>query len=84
MRDRLEMITQCLHVANASPHVQDQTSLSYDKLHKVRWMLDEIFYRFKTMWSPNQQLIVNKGMIMYKGYIVPSANTCHENHCDSV
>jgi hypothetical protein len=35
-RDRYELITRCLHVANAPPHITDPSSATYDKLHKVR------------------------------------------------
>jgi hypothetical protein len=70
-RDRYELITRCLHVANAPPHITDPSSPTYDKLYKVRWMMDEVKDRFKAMWSPNQQLIVDEGMIMYKGKYCP-------------
>jgi hypothetical protein len=40
--DRFEVITRCLHVANAPTHVLDSSSPTYDKLHKLRWMLDEV------------------------------------------
>jgi hypothetical protein len=66
-RDRYELITRCLHVANAPPDVKDPSSATHDKLHKVRWMMDEVRGRFKAMWTPNQQLTVDEGMIMYKG-----------------
>jgi hypothetical protein len=70
-RDRYELITRCLYVANAPPHVTDLKSPSYDKLHKIWWMMDEVRDHFKAMWSPNQQLTVDEGMIMYKGKYFP-------------
>jgi hypothetical protein len=70
-RDQFELITECLHVANAPAHVQDQSSPTYNKLHKIKWMLDEIWDRFKAMWSPNQQMTVDERMIMYKGVYCP-------------
>jgi hypothetical protein len=51
--DRFELITRCLHVASAPPNVTNKDSPTYDKLYKIRWMLDEIRDRFKSMWSPN-------------------------------
>jgi hypothetical protein len=71
IRDRYEFITRCLHVENAPPDVCDRSSPNYDKLHKVRWMLDEVQERFKVIWSPNQQLTVDEGMVMYKGIYCP-------------
>jgi hypothetical protein len=70
-RDRYELITRCLHVANAPPHVKDTSSPTYEKLHKIRWMMEEVRDHFKAMWSPNQQLIVDEEMIMYKGKYCP-------------
>jgi hypothetical protein len=70
-RDRYELITRCLHVANAPADVQDPSSNKYDKMHKLRWMIDEVRNRFQCMWSPNQQMTVDEGMIMYKGRYCP-------------
>jgi hypothetical protein len=70
-RDRYELITRCLHVANALAEVQDPSSPSYDKLHKLQWMIDEVCNRFRAMWSPNQQLTIDEGMVMYKGKYCP-------------
>jgi hypothetical protein len=69
--DRFEFITRCLHVASAPPSVTNKDSRTYDKLHKIRWMVDEIRDRFKSMWSPNQQLTVDEGMVMYKRKYCP-------------
>ena len=66
-RDRYEAISRCLHVANAPTSVTDRDSPTYDKLHKIRWMLDEVRDRCKAMWSPNQQMTVDESMVMYKG-----------------
>jgi hypothetical protein len=70
-RERFEQITRCLHVANAPSTSTDPKSPTYDKLHKLRWMIDEIRTRFQAMWSPNQQLTVDETMVMYKGMYCP-------------
>jgi hypothetical protein len=70
-RDRFEQITQCLHVANAPESARNKSSPAYDKLHKIRWMLDEVRERFKSMWALNQQITVDESMIMYKGAYCP-------------
>jgi hypothetical protein len=70
-RERYELITRCLHVANAPADVMDRDSATYDKLHKVRWMVDEVTNYFKAMWTPNQQLTVDECMVMYKGQYCP-------------
>jgi hypothetical protein len=53
-RERYELISRSLYVANAPTNVQDRTSRDYDLLHKLRWMIDEVWGRFQAMWSPNQ------------------------------
>jgi hypothetical protein len=58
-------------VANAPESTSNKSSPSYDKLHKLRWMLDEVWDRFKCMWAPNQQLTVDESMVMYKGTYCP-------------
>ena len=64
-REHFELTTRCLHVENAELYISNPYSPSYDKLYKVRWMLNEICDRFKTMWSPYQQMTIDKGI--YKG-----------------
>jgi hypothetical protein len=71
IRDMYEQITRCLHVANAPTSASEKSSPSYDKLHKLRWMIDEVRDHFKNMWSPNQQLTVDESMLMYKGQYCP-------------
>jgi hypothetical protein len=70
-RERFELISRCLHVANAPMCEQDRGNSAYDKLHKLRWMLYEVRDRFKAMWMPNQQLTVDESMVMYKGQYCP-------------
>jgi hypothetical protein len=69
--DRYEQITRCLHVANATESEKDRGSPTYDKLYKLRWMMDEVRDKFKSMWSPNQQMTVDESMVMYKGKYCP-------------
>jgi hypothetical protein len=71
MWEWFELITRCLHVANAPAHVMDRDSATYDKLHKVCWLVDEVQDRFKAMWTPNKQMTVDECMVMYKGQYCP-------------
>lgn len=41
-RNRFELITRCLHVAFAPLNVQNRKSPTYNKLHKLRWLVDEV------------------------------------------
>jgi hypothetical protein len=70
-RDWYEQITRCLHVANAPESTKDHGSSTYDKLHKLRWIIDKVRDRFKAMWSPNQQMTMDESMVMYKGKYCP-------------
>lgn len=76
-RDRYALITRCLHVANAPPSATDKSSPSYDKMHKIRWMLDKVCDRYKAMWAPNNNLLWMKVWSCTKVCIVPLGNTCH-------
>jgi hypothetical protein len=70
-RELYELITRCLHVANAPPKVMDHESATYDKLHKIRWIVDEVTNHFKAMWTSNQQMTMDECMIMYKDQYHP-------------
>ena len=70
-RDRYEQISWCLYVANAPESERMPRSPTYDKLHKLWWMLDEVRDRFKGMWLPNQQMTVDESMVIYKGKYCP-------------
>jgi hypothetical protein len=58
-------------VANVPASTSSCDSPSFDKLHKLRSMLDEVREQFKAMWSPNQQLTVDESMLRYKGNYCP-------------
>jgi len=46
----------------STPHI-----VGYDKLWKMRWLLDDLRDRFKSSWNCGQYITVNEMMIMYKG-----------------
>jgi hypothetical protein len=50
---------------------RDHDSPSYDKLYKLKWILDEVLKRFKAMWSSNQQFTADEDMHRYKGWYFP-------------
>lgn len=70
-RDLFEDITCCFHVAIAPIHVQDRKSPIYDKLHKICWLVDDVYVSFKNMWASNQQVTINDSMVLYKGKYSP-------------
>ena len=42
-----EAITRCIHVAHVIGDESGKASLDYDKLHKVRWLIEEVKERCK-------------------------------------
>jgi hypothetical protein len=71
-------------VANAPADVQDPNSNTYDKLHKLRWMIDEVRIQFQAMWSSNQQMTVDEGMIIYKEKYCPIRQYLPKKPCGLV
>jgi hypothetical protein len=54
-------------VGNTFVSATNYASPTYNKLHKLRWMLDEVKEKFKAMWSLTQQMTIDESMLMYKG-----------------
>lgn len=66
-RNRYEHIIRCLHVHNDHAATTDRSSGDFDKLVKLRWLLDEIRDRCKGMWNLGNKVTVDEMMVQYKG-----------------
>ena len=66
-RDMYLAISTCLHVVGSSFVCKDHNSPSYDKLHKIRWVLDEFRERCKENWNLGQEITIDEMMVPYKG-----------------
>ena len=65
-RDRFWMLWSNLHVAdNTTAPSRDDPA--YDKLYKVRPMLDILSAAFRAAHEPSQQLSVDEAMVRFKG-----------------
>ncbi len=65
-RDRFKEITRYLHFADNTTLV-NPGSPGYDRLRKVRPILDCIAERFLNLYNPNCQCSIDEAMIPYKG-----------------
>ena len=63
---RFELILKFLHLNNGQEQ-PSTNSVNYDKLYKLRPVLDKIIKNFKQAYIPNQQLSVDESMIGFKG-----------------
>jgi hypothetical protein len=42
MRKRFLALLRCLHVTDPATYVEDRSSLDFDKMHKTRWLINEM------------------------------------------
>ena len=65
-RDRFKQILMYLHIndnTQAKPHNDSQ----YDKLHKIRPLLNKIRDNTQKAYMPHQQLSIDEAMVLFKG-----------------
>ena len=63
---RFELLTCYLHLNN-NEQQPSRDSANYDKLYKVRPLLDALISNFKMAYTPKQNLSVDESIISYKG-----------------
>ena len=66
-KNRNEHIIRCLHVHNDHETITDRSNVKFDKLVKLRWLLDEIRDRCKDMWNLGNKVTIDEMMVQYKG-----------------
>jgi len=57
---------RCLHVHNDHGEITDRSNVKFDKLVKLRWLLDEIRNKCKDMWNLEDKVIIDEMMVQYK------------------
>jgi hypothetical protein len=62
-RNHYEYIIRCLHVHNDHGVTLDRLSVEFDKLMKLRWLLDEIRDRCKCIWNAGDKVTIDEMMI---------------------
>jgi hypothetical protein len=70
-RSRFQALTNCLHVTNWETYGIERGMPGYDKLHQVRWLVDELRRLFRREWELGEFLTVDEMMIGYKGTYCP-------------
>lgn len=65
--DRFDAITRCLHVLVCGDESATNGHPSYDKLRRVRWVIDEIRYMSNEQWNVKEKRKVDEIMVRYKG-----------------
>ena len=67
-RNRFDEIKRFLHFSDSSKQVQ-RGEEGYDRLYKVRCLLDHCKKSFKESYNPRKNLSVDEGMIAFKGHL---------------
>lgn len=66
-RKRFEAITKCLHIHNDSRAPTDKDDPQFDKLIKIRWLLEEVRGRCISNWNVGKYVTIDELMVRYKG-----------------
>ena len=66
-RDRFLEIWKCLHFVDNTTAITDRTNPNYDRLWKVRPILDEIEQQCLTNYKPHRDQAIDEAMIKFKG-----------------
>ena len=65
-RDRFWQLLRCFHVNAVDPSLVTRTP-NYDRLYKVRKLLDLVFPLFESAYTTHKELSIDEAMIPYKG-----------------
>ena len=65
-RDRFELILSFLHYANNEDHVA-RGQPGHDRLFKVRQLIDMIVPKFRQVFSPRKEVVIDEMTIAFKG-----------------
>ncbi len=64
---RFEMLTKYLHL-NDNTKMPDRSSPEYDRLYKIRPLLESIVPSFKSVYTPSMNISVDESIIGFKGF----------------
>ena len=68
-RDRFLQIMRYLHFTDNQEEVTDKNSPDYDKLFKIRKLLDLLLPRLSEVYNPERNLAVDETLVKFKGKI---------------
>ena len=68
-RDRFLQIMRYLHFTDNQEEMTDKNSPDYDKLFKIRKLLDLLLPRLSEVYNPERNLAVDETLVKFKGKI---------------
>ena len=68
-RERYFQIMRYLHFVDKREEMKDKNACGYDKLFKVRKLLDLLLPRFVEVYSPQRNLSIDETLLKFKGKI---------------
>ena len=66
-RQRFEAIVRCIHLVDNSKLAKDASDPQYDKIGKVRWLIEGFSRISQELYNPERILTVDEIMVPYKG-----------------
>lgn len=66
-RHRFEAIVRCVHLVNNETLVRDPEAIGYDKIGKVRWLLESFSRISQSLYNAERVCTVDEIMVPYKG-----------------
>lgn len=67
-RNRFESLLRCLHLVDNSTIESDKDSPRYDKLTKVRWIINEFVTKSRALYNPDKFVTCDEIMVAYRGH----------------
>ena len=68
-RDRFLQIMRYLHFTDNQEEVRDKNSPDYDKLFKIRKLIDLLLPRLSEVYNPERNLAIDETLVKFKGKI---------------
>jgi hypothetical protein len=66
-RPRFETILRCLHCMDNEKLTSDKNHPRYDKIGKVRWVLEDFVKISQRLYNPEKHLTADEIMVAYRG-----------------
>jgi len=70
-RDRFESILCCIHCVDNTQLCRDKANVMYDKIGKVRWLLQHFVTRSRELFNCEKYVTTNEIMIAFRGQFSP-------------
>lgn len=71
LRNHFELIIRCLHVTNPTILESDKKSWFYDKVGKIKWLVDEGRSKILKNYNLDDMVIIDNIILKYKDNFCP-------------